>query len=226
MKLALFGPLSWKQNIWNRFVQQLNEETNEMHEYTFFEFPHCDVAPHEYEEKILSILQNESFDTIIACSYGVNFFLYMLQKYDLSYLKTEVILIDGVLNMESTELIRHIQATRDEAFTSIETYKHTLLGDVYTAFEEELLESVYDRKQNCLIFSNDQLAMWIRYIDSSFRQSEMRTVKQQIPKLTVFSQNKLWVETLDVRRFIEIESNEHLLMVENPGKIISVLCKN
>lgn len=223
MRIVLFGPLGWKKNIWNIFMNQLDQQTSEVHTYTFFEFPQSDIHPEEYEVQIFNLLRSTSFDCIIASSYGVNFFLYLIGKYQLSFFNTKIILIDGILDVEGKMLIQNIQNTRKEYFTSFEVFRREILGEIYSDFEVDIIQSIYDFNRNRLIFTNSDLFLWIQYGESFFIRNNIKKIKNQMKDTIVFSQNYDWVDTLDVREFIQIEESEHLLMLENPKKIIEVI---
>lgn len=225
MNIVLFGPLGWKKNVWNTFINLLDEQTGDNCTYTFFEFPKIDKTPDVYEMEIAHTLQNMNFDYIIANSYGVNFFLHIVSKYQLSFVKTQIILIDGVIDMESADLIQYIQKTRSEHFPSFEVFCQALLGESYSEFELELVQAVYDFESNKPIFTNADFCRWIEYVHSSFMRYDIEKVRKQIPGIIIFAQKDVWCDVLDVREFIQLKDTEHLLMVENPKRIVNVLYK-
>lgn len=220
MHICFFGPLGWKSDVWGLLEKQLDEED---HTYTYFAFPDKRENPQEYEKQVIDKLKSEKIDVVIACSYGVNFFLHCAHTYKQLFHNAQVILIDGLLDVDCQDVIKGIKDSRQEYFRSFEEYVQMYLGDAYSTFELEIIKSVYNAKKNTLLFSNEQLAKWIEHISVSTKKSVISETMQHLDEIVVFATNMQWKEMPNVRYFEQINSEQHLLMVTNPERITKIL---
>lgn len=220
MDICLFGPLGWRKNIWRLFEERLGKNAT-VDTTLYFEFPNQQDSPKTYEKKILEVLKTQQFDLIVACSYGVNYFINCVNQLNGALACDQIILIDGILDVEPEHIIAQLEQTRKDTFSTPKQHIQANLGECYSQFEFDIVTSVYDFQRNRPVFSNREMAKWIRSVPGSFSYDAIKEALGSCRGITILSSDDTWSTIAADIPFELIAAEDHLLMVSKPEVIIN-----
>lgn len=218
--ILFINPLGWKKDIWTRVVENIPDQTFDFIEFTEESFK--TISKKEIEQELLEkVTRVRRGGYIVTASYGTVVLLNGLELFSEYLDGLNIIIIEGLETIPPISVLETYFETEIK-FTSKEEYlsKTLSVDELQDEFLVELLLGKL-KKEGSEYVVTPSAAVEYKYLALYAGVDNLELLKKcrvVFDKITIFSYFKL----IPIN-YIQIEEDDHLLMVTKPKEILKIL---